>query len=66
MIRLATGGTNFTAISITLGILFIIGAAIADEYPHRPVPVRAVREVRSLARRGGLQPAPHRPGLTAA
>jgi len=26
---LATGGTNFTAISITLGILFIIGGAIA-------------------------------------
>lgn len=26
---LATGGTNFTAISITLGIIFIIGAAIA-------------------------------------
>ena len=26
---LATGGTNFTAVSITLGILFIIGAAIA-------------------------------------
>ena len=24
---LATGGTNFTAVSITLGILFIIGAA---------------------------------------
>jgi predicted negative regulator of RcsB-dependent stress response len=29
MTPLATGGTNFTAISITLGIIFIIGAAIA-------------------------------------
>ncbi len=29
MTPLATGGTNFTAISITLGIIFIVGAAIA-------------------------------------
>jgi len=29
MPALATGGTNFTAISITLGIIFIIAAAIA-------------------------------------
>jgi predicted negative regulator of RcsB-dependent stress response len=29
MAPLPTGGTNFTAISITLGIIFVIGAAIA-------------------------------------